>query len=128
MKRYLLVFFVSFICLSCTESPEDLEILSLPFDDFEVTTLGISIDCGLNVLKFDEKDLDRLETLVGRGNLSRRDLREGLNLDRERFGDPDLKLKVRIRNVLDSEVPICTAFLVSYPAVFVIEADTIENQ
>lgn len=128
MKRYLLVFFASFIFLSCTESPEDLEILSLPFDDFEVTTLGISIDCGLNVLKFDEKDLDRLEILVGPGRLERRDLREGLNLDRERFGDPDLKLKVRIRKVLDSEVPICTARGISYPAVVVIGADTIENQ
>jgi hypothetical protein len=126
MKKYLLIFVMTSIFVSCAERPEETD--NLPSDVFEVTTLGISIDCGLNVLKFDEKDLDRLELLVGEGRQERRDLREGLNLDRERFGDPNLKLKVRIRKVLDSEVPLCTTRGISYPSIFVIGADPIENQ
>jgi hypothetical protein len=120
MKKYCLLFISFAIFSSCTD-PED----NLPSEVYEVTTLGISADCRLNVLKFDDEDLERLEELTGRNNLQP-SLREGLNLDRNRFGEPNLRLSVRIRKTLDSEAVICTAWQISHPSVYVISARKID--
>jgi hypothetical protein len=124
MKRYYLLFITIALLTTCTD-PED-EQYNLPSEVFEVTTLGLSLDCKLNVLQFDENDRIRLENLVGNENVMDPNFREGFNLDRDKFGDPDMKLRVRIRKKLDSEAIACTTQGIRHPAVFVIDAEKVD--
>ncbi|WP_009035673.1 hypothetical protein [Indibacter alkaliphilus] len=80
----------------------------------------------LNVLRFEESDIERLEALVGDQFVMDRSLREGFNLDRNRFGEASMKLRVRIRKKLDSEAIACSTLGIRLPAVFVIHAERID--
>lgn len=99
MKKTLLFFLLIGIYTACTESDPTL---GLPTDVFEVTTWGIDGDCGFIVFTFDVDDVQRLEDLVG-STAIRRNQRMGLNLDRNRFGEENLRIRVRIRKPLESE-------------------------
>lgn len=124
MKRYYLLFITIALLTTCTD-PED-EQYNLPSEVFEVTTLGLSLDCKLNVLQFVENDRIRLENLVGNENVMDPNFREGFNLDRDKFGDPNMKLRVRIRKKLDSEAIACATQGIRHPAVFVINAEKVD--
>ena len=50
-----------------------------------MTTLGLSVDCRLNVLRFEEKNISRLESLVGNQYVMDQSLREGFNLNRNKL-------------------------------------------
>lgn len=124
MKKYYLLFIIIVLLSNCTD-PED-EQYNLPSEVFEVTTLGLSVDCRLNVLRFDQKDIARLENLVGNQYVMDPSLREGFNLDRNKFGEADMKLRLRIRKKLDREAIACTTLGIRHPAVFVIHAERID--
>ncbi|MGY6520699.1 MAG: hypothetical protein ACXIUD_03160 [Mongoliitalea sp.] len=105
MKNILLLFLLVGFYTACTESDPTLDLQS---DVFEVTTWGIDGDCGFMVFTFDVDDVERLENLVG-ATPNRRNQRMGLNLDRNRFGEENMRLRVRIRKPLESELGfICT--------------------
>jgi hypothetical protein len=124
MKKCLLIVIICALFTTCTD-PED-EQYNLPSEVFEVSTLGLSVDCRLNVLRFEEKDIARLENLVGNQYAMDPSFREGFNLDRNKFGEPNMKLRVRIRKKLDSEAIFCTTLGIRLPAVFVIHAESID--
>ncbi|MFC0263742.1 hypothetical protein [Fontibacter flavus] len=124
MKKHYLILCILAFFTNCTD-PEDEEH-NLPTGQFEVTTLGLSVDCRLNVLRFEEKDIARLESLVGNQYVMDQSLREGFNLDRNKFGEPNMKLRIRIRKKLDSEAIACTTLGIRHPAVFVIHAERID--
>jgi hypothetical protein len=124
MKKYYLIFILLALFTTCTD-PED-ERYNLPSGVFEVTTLGLSVDCRLNILQFDQKDIARLENLVGNQYTMDPSLREGFNLDRNKFGEPDMKLRIRIRKKLESEAIFCTTLGIRNPAVFVIDAERVD--
>lgn len=122
MKKYILILLV--LTFACSDMAD--EQYFLPSEVFEVSTLGLSIDCKLNVLRFEESDIERLEALVGDQFVMDRNLREGFNLDRNRFGEANMKLRVRIRKKLDSEAIACSTLGIRLPAVFVIHAERID--
>lgn len=122
MKKFLLFFLLIGLYMACTESDPTM---GLPTDVFEVTTLGIDGDCGFMVFTFDEDDVERLEELVG-STASRRNHRMGLNLDRNRFGESNIRLRIRIRKPLESELGYrCTTFGIPPRPVVVVSAHRI---
>ncbi|UJP63672.1 hypothetical protein [Mongoliitalea daihaiensis] len=100
MKKNLLFFLLIGLYTACTESDPTM---GLPTDVFEVTTWGIDGDCGFMVFTFDVNDVERMEELVG-STAIRRNQRMGLSLDRNRFAEENLRLRVRIRKPLESEL------------------------
>lgn len=120
MKRICLLMLSVTLFASCTDNNLPAHDFEGP-DVFEVTTVGIDIDCGYMVLQFKDEDLDRLVELVGTTHI-RPSQRQALNLDRNRFGETDLRISVRIRKTLESEAIICTAYQVPPKTVYVISA------
>jgi len=116
MKRLVFII-VAALLLSCDRNDE-----APPSEIFEVTTWGISRDCKLVVIDFQESDRLRIEGLSGSTGIKY----EGLNLDVNKFGQSGKKLRVRLRKTFDSESFACTTQYPSFPWVTVLHAEIID--
>jgi len=116
MKKFACYILILFL-ISCVHTEE-----TLPSDVFEVTTRGISIDCRLVIIEFQESDRKRIERLTEHTGLHY----EALNLDRITFEAENQKLNVRVRKILDSENMACTTLGVRFPMITVLSAGLVD--
>tara|TARA_R110001592_G_scaffold11298_1_gene56157 strand:- start:86 stop:433 length:348 start_codon:yes stop_codon:yes gene_type:complete len=112
--RTLALLLLIALSISCDKNED--EIAS---DNYEVTTAGTSVDCGLLLIDFKESDLHRIEKITNSNGLRY----EAYNLNKQDFSEEGQVLTVRLRKTLDSEFFACTTLGIGYPWVTVLEAE-----
>ncbi len=111
--KLLTILVLAILFISCDKNEEEA-IANL----FEVTTVGIDIDCKLILIDFRESELDRLEKITNLKTLKY----QAFNLDKNKYNEDGQMLTITVRKTADSELFPCTTLGPSYPWVTVLEA------
>jgi hypothetical protein len=90
---------------------------------FQAEVLGSNPDCGVFSIKF-TSELDKVKMIVGSTTLDDIYIAKNLPIELQQSG---IKIKLDIRKIQDSELGACTAMGPSYPWIYVIKAEKINN-
>ncbi|WP_318347971.1 hypothetical protein [Aquipluma nitroreducens] len=119
MKTNLFISILIVLLFSnCHEENNDPNTFQL-----QAEVLGSNPDCGVFSIKF-TSELDKVKMIVGSTTLDGIYIAKNLPIELQQSG---IKIKLDIRKIQDSELGACTAMGPSYPWIYVIKAEKINN-
>jgi hypothetical protein len=117
VMKNLTILLLTILFISCDRNKDEINT-----DIFEVTTVGIGIDCNLILIEFKECDSARIVKITQPLSLSYGLVYYAYNLDKDIFSASGQILSVRVRKTYESELYACTTLEIGYPWVTVLDA------
>lgn len=117
VMKNLTILLLTILFISCDRNKDEINT-----DIFEVTTVGIGIDCNLILIEFKECDSARIVEITQPLSLSYGLVYYAYNLDKDIFSASGQILSVRVRKTYESELYACTMLEIGYPWVTVLDA------
>jgi hypothetical protein len=122
MKKITILLLTAFF-ISCNNNKEEINT-----GIFEVTTVGIGVDCNLILIEFNKSDSARIVKIAQPLSLPCGLVYQAYNLDKNIFSADGQILTVRVRKTFDSELFACTTLEIGYPWVTVLDAKPKEKK
>lgn len=115
--KSLSILILTVLFISCDKNENEVAM-----DTFDVTAAGIGVDCKLVLIDFNESDQDRIKKITNANGLRY----QAYNLNKNKFSNGGLNLRVKVRKTFDSELFACTTLGPGYPWVTVLKAEMIK--